>query len=429
MKLPFLTLLVLASLIIQPPLRAAEPDFVPLFNGRDFAGWTNVNCAPSTWNVRDGMIYCTGLPTGVLRTTRQYENFIFELEWKHIRPGGNSGIFVWSDALTAPGQPFTRSIEVQVLDRTDPKGMWTGHGDVFAIHGATFVPDRPHPGGWMRCLPSEYRAKPAGEWNHYRIECRDGRIALAVNGKVVSGGTQSKPRKGYICLESEGGEIFFRNLRLQEWPSSNAAPDQTATADQGFHSLYTGVDLSGWKQDAGHKGHWTSKDWILDYDGKSEGRDQNLWTDKDYRDFELICDWRFTRKPPTRKVPLMASNGDYAVNDDGSRKMIEVPEGGYVGLYLRDSRDGEINIGSPPSSSATPGQRAATAPKVLPEKPLGEWNRFHITLRGDQVTVLLNGQTIIEKAQLAGIAARGPIGLRHHRDPIQFANLYIRELN
>src|SRR2546427_9737227 len=86
-------------------------DFVPLFNGRDFSGWTNVNCAPSTWSVREGMIYCTGIPTGVLRTIRPYENFICEIEWKHMRPGGNSGIFVWSDALTAPGQPFTRAVE------------------------------------------------------------------------------------------------------------------------------------------------------------------------------------------------------------------------------------------------------------------------------------------------------------------------------
>src|SRR5262245_6223519 len=249
---------------------AAESEFVPLFNGRDFSGWTNVNCAPNTWSVREGMIYCTGIPTGVLRTTRQYENFIFEVEWKHMRPGGNSGIFVWSDALTAPGQPFTRSVEVQVLDATDPKGMWTGHGDVFAIHGATFVPDRPHPGGWMRCLPSEHRAKPAGEWNHYRIECRDGKISLAVNGKVVSGGSQTSPRKGYICLESEGGQIYFRNLRIQELPDSNPGPDEIAKIDEGFHSLYSGVDLNGWKQSEGHTGHWTPKDWILDYDGKSE---------------------------------------------------------------------------------------------------------------------------------------------------------------
>jgi hypothetical protein len=436
----FATIIGVSSLAAQIPSVAAEGEFMPLFNGRDFAGWTNVNCAPSTWSIRDGMIYCTGIPTGVLRTTRQYENFIFEIEWKHIQPGGNAGIFAWSDALTAPGQPFTRAIEVQVLDRTDPKGMWTGHGDVFAIHGATFVPDRPHPGGWMRCLPSEYRARPAGEWNHYRIECRDGKISLAVNGKVVSGGTQSTPRKGYICLESEGGQIYFRNLKLQELPGSKAAPDQIAALDQGFHSLYTGVDLSGWKQPPGHQGHWQPKDWILQYDGQSEAADKHLWTEKEYGDFVLIADWRFTRKPELKKVPLILPNGTYATEADGSRKMAEVPMAGDSGIYVRGATKGEVNIWGWPVGSGelwnyredkalSAGIRAAVTPKKRADQKLGDWNRFVITMRGDRITVVLNGETVIENAQLPGIPARGPIGLQHHGDPIQFANLYIQELN
>src|SRR5438093_9530418 len=179
---------------------AIEQGWVPLFNGKDLSGWVNVNCAPGTFSVRDGMIVSTGVPTGVMRTDKMYENFVLELEWKHLHKGGNAGLFVYSDAATAPGVPFTRAIEVQILDGNDPNGLWTGHGDVFAIHGATFVPDRPHPGGWMRCLPSELRAKPAGEWNHYRVESRDGRLTLAVNGKVVSGGSNCVSRKGYLCL-------------------------------------------------------------------------------------------------------------------------------------------------------------------------------------------------------------------------------------
>ena len=190
----------LLPLLLALNLQAGEEAFVPLFNGRDLSGWVNVNCAPNTFGVRDGMIVSTGVPTGVMRTAKMYENFILELDWKHLRRGGNAGLFVYSDALTAPGVPFTRAIEVQILDGNSPDGVWTGHGDVFAIHGATFVPDRPHPKGWMRCLPSEWRAKPAGEWNHYRVESRDGRLTLAVNGKIVSGGSNCVPRKGYLCL-------------------------------------------------------------------------------------------------------------------------------------------------------------------------------------------------------------------------------------
>jgi len=176
-----------------------KESFVPLFNGRDLSGWVNVNCAPETWSVRDGMIVCTGKPTGVLRTKKQYENFILELDWKHLKKGGNAGLFVHSDALTAPGVPFTRSIEIQIMDGNG--------GDVFAIHGASLTPDKPHPMGRQRALPLENRNHPAGQWNHYRVESRDGMIRLAVNGKVVSRAYHCNPRKGYICLESEGSEI------------------------------------------------------------------------------------------------------------------------------------------------------------------------------------------------------------------------------
>src|SRR4051812_41204172 len=90
------------------PLRADE-DFRPLFNGKDLSGWVPVNVAPETFTARDGLIVSTGKPTGVMRTDRLYENFVIELEWRHLQPGGNAGLFVWSDALPAVGVPFTRS--------------------------------------------------------------------------------------------------------------------------------------------------------------------------------------------------------------------------------------------------------------------------------------------------------------------------------
>jgi hypothetical protein len=211
-KFTLLGLLCVASFLTA---HAADADgFVPLFNGKDLSGWVNVNCAPSTWSVRDNMIISTGVPTGVMRTTRHYENFILELEWKHLHAGGNAGLFVYSDPVTSQGVPFTRSIEIQIIDGNHPQGLWTGHGDIFSIHGAKMKPDRPHPQGWERCLPNELRAKPAGEWNHYRVESHDGRITLAVNGKVVSGAFECNPRKGYICLDSEGSEAHCRNIRI-----------------------------------------------------------------------------------------------------------------------------------------------------------------------------------------------------------------------
>src|SRR5579864_6703854 len=81
--------------------------FVPMFNGKDLTGWVNVNCAPSTFYVKDGEIITTGKPTGYLRTAKQYENFIAEFDWMHVPPSpgavGNSGFFVWADPIPAVG--------------------------------------------------------------------------------------------------------------------------------------------------------------------------------------------------------------------------------------------------------------------------------------------------------------------------------------
>src|SRR5262249_53717 len=94
-----------------------DDGFVPMFNGKDLTGWVNVNCAPSTFFVKDNEIITTGKPVGYLRTAKMYENFIAEFEWMHVNKTdvGNSGFFVWGDPLPAIGTGYTRGIEVQVL--------------------------------------------------------------------------------------------------------------------------------------------------------------------------------------------------------------------------------------------------------------------------------------------------------------------------
>src|SRR3954468_3795554 len=95
----FLIICVLFLLCGYAPIHASEPaQFRDLFNGKDLSGWVNVNTDKNTWSVKDGMIICTGHPIGVMRTDREYENFILHVEWMHMEAGGNSGVFVWSDA-------------------------------------------------------------------------------------------------------------------------------------------------------------------------------------------------------------------------------------------------------------------------------------------------------------------------------------------
>lgn len=428
-----------ATLLLCFGARAAESEWTPLFNGRDLSGWVNVNCAPNTFTVRDGMIISTGVPTGVMHTGRQYENFELELEYRHMKAGGNAGLFAWSDPITSRGVPFARAIEVQILDGRNTD-TYTSHGDVFAIHGATFKPLHPHPGGWMRCLPSERRAKPAGEWNHYRVTCSNGVIRLAVNGKEVSGGSESKPRKGYICLESEGSECHFRKLRIREWPSTNPKPDEIAPLAEDFRPLYTGIDLSGWKIDPGDEGHWRTNDWILEYDGQSTTTNKQLWTEKEFGDFVLIADWRLTRKPDRRPLPIVRPDGNSPTDDKGVR-MLSSPsmDAGNSGIYLRGLDQAQVAIWCWPVGSGgvsgyfmdtnqPPAVRAAATPRVRADARAGEWNRFEITVRGDRVTVVLNGNLVLQNAQLPGLRKRGPIGLGNHGDPVQFANLFIKEL-
>jgi hypothetical protein len=414
-------------------LDKTDGDFVPLFNGKDLTGWINVNCAPETWTVRDGMIVCSGIPTGVLRTEKQYENYILELEWRHTKKNGNAGLFIHSDALPAVGQPFTRSIEVQIMDGNG--------GDMFAIHGATMTPDKPHPQGWMRAFPSEDCTRPAGQWNHYRLESRDGMAVLSVNGKTVTRGYHLNPRKGCICLESEGSEIYFRNIRIHELPGSKPPAEVVAKQDEGLRSIYNGLDLRGWKQVPGNKNHWQAKDWILDYDGKSEapGEDKNLWSEKQFANFILIVDWRLSAKPTIDNVPVVLPNGSDAVDAEGKPILAAVLDAGDSGIYLRGNSKSQLNIWNWPVGSGEiygyrtdismpPEVRRACTPILNADNPIGQWNRFEITAIGDRVTVVLNGKTVIREAQLPGVPKTGPIALQHHTDPVQFANIYIKEL-
>jgi len=430
-----------AALLAMVTLSSASADdaeFKPMFNGKDLSGWIPVNVAPTTFSVQDGIIVSTGVPTGTLRTDRMYENFVIELEWRHMKPKGNAGLFVWGDPITAVGGPFSRGIEVQILDGHETAN-YTSHGDIFPIWGAKMTPDRPHPGGWDRCLPSEKRCKPSPEWNHYRVTCNDGTIKLEVNGKEVSGGTKCSPRKGYLCLESEGSECHFRNIRIKELPSTNPKPEDVAMEATGFRSLYTGLDLAGWKATEQQQEHWKPNDWRLVYDGKSQDSNGELWTEEAFGNFELICDWRWTGKPTKKKLPKIIPTGLDDVGSDGKPVEVEVDDAGDSGIYLRGSKKNEVNIWCHPVGSGeihgyrTDGNqaaavRAAATPKKAADNAIGKWNRFHITMKGDRLTVRLNGELVIENAHLPGAATRGPIALQQNDGPIEFSSILIRDL-
>jgi hypothetical protein len=227
----------------------------------------------------------------------------------------------------------------------------------------------------MRCLPSESRAKPAGQWNHYRIECQSGRVQLAVNGKVVAGGSKTIPRKGYIVLESEGSDIYFKNIRVKELPGSDVPEAEVAEAESGFKSLYTGVDLSGWKVDAGQEEHWQAKDWNLICDGKVKGEKKNLVSEKSYSDFGLVIDWKTPASPVPQQVPIVL--------------------GGVI-------------------------------PNAKIDKKPNEWNRALIRFEAGRTKISVNDARPIDGPPIAAKETR--IILLHRPEGISFANLYLRPL-
>jgi hypothetical protein len=236
-----LTLLILPFSVVyalQPqdgPTRPNAP-----FEGDDARGWVkltgddfvNVNCEPDTWQWNpDGSVHCTGKPVGVTRTKEPVANFELLCEWRHLKSGGNSGVFVWAtkdslDALKPGGLPH--GVEVQVLDHgyteqyeksSGKKATWfTTHGDVFPVGKTKLKPFPPLSPDGSRSFPRKRLSKGAGEWNRYYVRAINGEVRLWVNGEEVSGGNGANPASGYLCLESEGSPVEFRNLLIRKLP-------------------------------------------------------------------------------------------------------------------------------------------------------------------------------------------------------------------
>jgi len=194
--------------------------------------FTNVNCSPETWSWKDDLLTCTGQPIGVMRTRQTFTNFELVVEWRHLKSAGNSGVFVWvpDEALKGlmPDKLPQYGIEVQMLDhgfaeayekRTGKKGdFFTTNGDIFAVGKSRLNPFPPLSPNGSRSFPRKQLSRGVGEWNHYYVRAINGELRLWVNGEEVSGGSGAEPRAGYLCMESEGSPIEFKNIRIRELP-------------------------------------------------------------------------------------------------------------------------------------------------------------------------------------------------------------------
>ncbi len=224
-----------------------------------------------------------------------------------------------------------------------------------------------------------------------------------------------------------------------------------SAADPGFVPLFNGKDLAGWKVPVGDGGHWKIVDGVIDYDAQSEApAGKDLWTAVEYGDFVMRVEWRIKETPYTNpNVPIIRFDGTHKKGPDGQEIKLAVLDSDS-GILLRGSSKSQVNIWCWPTGSGEvygyrmdekmpTAVRTGVTPKANADKDIGQWNAFEITMKGDRLTVVLNGTTVIENAQLPGVPAKGPIGLQHHGQKkdgvwtgppalVQFRNISIKEL-
>ena len=225
---PGMTVLIIAC---GSPQRAPDPSLVPqeartggwisLFDTRTLTGWHTYqqpNGVTSGWRVDDGAIRTDGNGRDLV-SDQQYSSFELTLEWK-VAPGANSGIFYWANEGT--GEVYENAPEMQVLDNLghpDGRSPLTAAGSLYGLYPAPLT-----------------AVKPVGEWNEVRIVAHGSRVQQWLNGiKVVDVNFDSremkakiaaskfnqwltfgKSRRGHIALQSHGGTVWFRAIRIKD---------------------------------------------------------------------------------------------------------------------------------------------------------------------------------------------------------------------
>jgi len=410
---------------------AAEAGFTDLFNGKNLDGWKLMGGSGRGYVVEDGKIICPKDGGGNLFTEKEYANFVLRFEFK-LAEGSNNGI-----GIRAPfeGDAAYMGMEIQVLD------------DYAERYAGKLHPEQYHGSVYDTVAAKQGSLKKAGEWNVEEIRADGRKIKVTVNGKVIVDtdlNAVTKPEtikrhpgmfrsSGHIGFLGHNEYVEFKNIRVQDLDHENG-PDNTAP--DGFTALFNGKDLTNWKgllagpndnpikraklskeelaeaqakADESMRAHWKVVDGALEFDGKG----LSLATMKDYKNFEMLVDWKILPK-------------------------------GDSGIYLRGAPQVQIwdptNKGPNPNGQGSGGlynnKKNPSGPLKLADKPIGEWNSFRIVMVGEKVHVFLNGVLVVNNTTLENywdynlpIFESGQIELQNHGDKLWFKNIYIRELD
>ena len=410
-------------------------DWRSLFNGIDLSGWYAVEtydprklgdmtaetkqqrinqAAEATqkhWSVKEGVIYNDG--TGPFLTTiDEFEDFEIELEYKTV-PRADSGVY-----LKATPQ-------VQIWDSTEESkfslGADKGSGGLWNNSPGTAGKD-----------PLVLADKPFGEWNHMRIRQIGARTDVWLNDQhVVQHATmenywnRSLPliRRGPIQLQTHGGEISWRNIRVREIPAAEAnqilAEASNDTHGLTFRSLFNGDDFNGW---AGPLDNYEVVDGAIRC---RPGKGGTIYTQEEFDDFVVRFEF---------KLPPGGNNG-LAIRYPGTG------DTAYVGMcelqVLDDDAPQYAKLDARQYHGSAYGMAAAHRGFL---RPTGQWNFQEVTVIGSKIKVELNGTIVLDTdlAEVTELMAnrphpgkdrrRGHFGFAGHSDPVEFRNIEIAPL-
>ncbi len=419
----------------QRPLNQPSAGFVALFNGKDLTGWKGLLKGPydnpakraelspderaklqqeadenmrAHWSVVDGVLTFDGKGRS-LCTAKDYGDFEMLVDWKILK-AGDSGIYL-------RGSP-----QVQIWDTANKLvGAQVGSGGLYN--------NQKNPS-----KPTKIADKPIEEWNTFRITMIGEKVTVILNDELVVDNVvmenyweRDKPiyPTGQIELQNHGNFLYFRNIYIREIPREKAVNTLTdEEKSQGFAQLFNGTDLTGW---VGNKEGYVVKDGVIVVD-PTKGGGGNLYTDKDYSDFAFRFEFRLTPGANNGIGIRTSMDGDSAYRGM-EIQVLDEDSPRYAG-WLKDYQHHGSIYGV---VAAKPGHL----------KPVGEWNSEEITAKGKQITVKLNGVTIvdadIEKAstpqtldhqQHPGLKnPTGRIGFLGHGDQVEFRNLRIKTLD
>lgn len=197
----------------------AESEWKPLFNGKDFSGWTfdvsGDGDAETIWKVVDGTITVEGKgkPAGVIRTEKSYSNYELEFEWRWANGKGNSGCLIHTSQPRNLGI-WPKSLEVQLM--ADNAGDFWQIGETIDVDEKQVVKNKEGKPTRQRRNLTDGTEKPLGEWNTMRVVAKEATVEVFVNGTLVNKGWNGSATEGAICLQAEGANIHFRNIRIKQ---------------------------------------------------------------------------------------------------------------------------------------------------------------------------------------------------------------------